>query len=179
MSTRQKPLGAQAHKFTNPNDPLIIEIERVNGAWEIRPSQTATVGSDSHSKIMDQRRQSNEAQILSDWTAKKLASAPAQPDFKDPIHPHVPIIVEPGEKVQFRVQGGGSFTIFIDRHHEVQNNGASPDNPAGFTGGHAAIGQSAVFTVAAGIRNQRFYKCRAEIDVNGTIEHADPDLIGE
>ena len=182
MSTRTKPYEAQStHKFTDPNDPLIIEIERDDhGKWTIRPSQTAMVGSQSHSDIMDQREQSSEAQILADWTAKKLTGAPSQPDFKNPADLHVPTIVEPGEKVRFRVQGSGSFRIFVDRHQQVQNNGASPDNPLGFTGAHAATGQSAVFTVAAGIRSQRFYKCRAEID-NGTAvpDLADPDLIGE
>jgi len=179
LTDKPSTLAQSAHKFTNPNDPLIVEIEQnEEGNWTIRPSKTAMVGAQSHSDILDLREQSSHAQILADWTAKKLTAAPSQPDFMNPPV-HVPIIVEPGEKVRFRVQGGYPFTIFVNRHPQVQNNAASPGNPLGFTGGHSATAQSAVFNVASLIRGQRFYKCRADVNVNGTMVAVDPDLIGE
>jgi hypothetical protein len=164
--------------------PLIVTIGKFGNKWDIDVSNQDKFPQDGklYSDKMFERIQKyvpgGKDQLKSEWLSRLVVSGPKAPHFMLQTDHH-PIVVWPGETVQF--QCATPFVIWAHRDPNVVPVFASPENLFGWTVSQKST-TTAPYTVRAvavpNIRQQRFYKTVAWVQTDQGTVLVDPDGLG-
>jgi hypothetical protein len=170
--------------------PLVVDIVKVDDDWDLRVSESETIGGMSHKNKMFERvnRDKNQGgkKIPGGWTKRRASGSPKHPHFVE--YPHTPIVIDEAETVEFRCDR--EFVIYFERDPNVtpaiDPNNNSPSDPFGLglpvkvlsAAGSAKLKQT-VTTKSGnkGPSNQVYYKCTVWLVDDGETVEIDPDLI--
>jgi hypothetical protein len=175
--------------------PLVVDIVKVDDEWDLRVSETETIGTPavSHKNKMFERvnRDKNPPgtkKIPGEFKKRRAAGAAKNPHFME--HPgHTPIVIDEQEVVEFRCNR--DFVIYFERDPNVTPVTGSVGNslsdpfklglPVKVTasGGSATLQQTvSQKSGGKGPSDQMYYKCTVWlIDDDGQTVEIDPDII--
>jgi hypothetical protein len=171
--------------------PLVVDIVKVDDDWDLRVSETETIGGISHKNKMFERvnRDKNgNKKIPGEFKKRRASGSPKNPHFMEHVG-HIPIVIDEAETVEFRCDR--EFVIYFERDPNV----TPVEGPAGnslsdpfklglpvkveASSGSARLKQTvSTSTGGKGPKDQIYYKCTVWlIDDDGQTVEIDPDII--
>ena len=169
--------------------PLIVTVGKFGNRWDIEVSnqdkfpQDGKLYSDKMLERIQKYVPGGKDGLKNEWLSRLVVGGPKAPHFMLETDHH-PIVVRPGETVQF--QCATPFVIWAHRDPNVVPVFASPENMFGWTISQKSTQNlspnatpSAQYIVQAvavpNIRQQRFYKTVAWVQTGGQTVLIDPD----
>jgi hypothetical protein len=173
--------------------PLVVDIVKVDDEWDLRVSESETIGGLSHRNKMFERvnrdkNQPDGKKIPGEWKKRRASGSPKNPHFMEHAD-HTPIVIDEAETVEFRCDR--EFVIYVERDPNVTPvegpAGNSLSDPFGLglpvkvpcNGGSAKLKQTVTTKSGGkGPSDQIYYKCTVWlIDDDGQTVEIDPDVI--